>query len=234
MGKIGSRKYKYKPVGKMIKEIKQMAPGKKIGGQMVYPMSVTRPFGLASTFFSTIGKMGSAATRSVNKVAGAAKSKPGAFKVKTGSSTAPPPYSKLPLVQAPVTKKFTAIEKAKYLYDKGTQLRSGLGVALSVASLGSSLKKKNDDDESRKSNATVDQSSPKQNNDGIGYGRQPYTTNTKIINNYYGGGRGEKPYPTSTREGGGPYTRDMLMPQRSGTEYGKYNEGGRIYSASVG
>lgn len=78
MGKIGSRKYKHKPTGKMIKEIKQMAPGKKIGGQMVYPMSATRPYGVGG-LFKAIGKAISggarAVTRPLNKALGT-----GAFK----------------------------------------------------------------------------------------------------------------------------------------------------------
>lgn len=82
MGKLGSRQYKHKPTGKMIKEIKQMAPGKKIGGQMVYPMSATRPYGIGSAFKSfgnALNKGARAATRPLNK-----QFKTGAFK-KTNS-----------------------------------------------------------------------------------------------------------------------------------------------------
>jgi hypothetical protein len=52
MGKCGctGKKYKYKPTGKMIKQIHKMAPGKKIGGQMVHPMSATKPYGITSAF----------------------------------------------------------------------------------------------------------------------------------------------------------------------------------------
>jgi hypothetical protein len=54
MGKIGSRPKKYKPTGKMIKEIKKMAPGKKIGGQMVRPMSASQPYGILSSLTKLI------------------------------------------------------------------------------------------------------------------------------------------------------------------------------------
>lgn len=56
-----SKKYKYKPNGKMIKDIKKMTPGKKIGGDMVYPMAATLPFGKSKgkgigNTFSNAGK----------------------------------------------------------------------------------------------------------------------------------------------------------------------------------
>jgi hypothetical protein len=56
-GCSGGKKYKHKPTGKMIKDIKQMAPGKKIGGDMVYPMSATLPYGWASSLSSFAKKI---------------------------------------------------------------------------------------------------------------------------------------------------------------------------------
>jgi hypothetical protein len=68
MGKCCSsgKKYKHKPTGKMIKDIKRMAPGKKIGGGMVYPMSATVPFGLGSTLAS-IAKSAVGAAKTVGQ-----------------------------------------------------------------------------------------------------------------------------------------------------------------------
>lgn len=87
MGKLGCRKYKHKPTGKMIKEIKQMAPGKRIGGQMVYPMSATRPYGL---FSSAVKAIGTALTSGVKAVGKSVKS--------VAKTTSPPTLSLRPSI----------------------------------------------------------------------------------------------------------------------------------------
>lgn len=259
MGKIGLRKYKHKPTGKMIKEIKQMAPGKKIGGQMVYPMAATRPFGVFSAIGKAISSGVRATARPINKALGTGRyntttkfarpttpyavparnnviSNPGIL----GSKSKPLQMSSMDDLakRSPSVTKFrpmplNGMSRADKLKQIGAKAQDYAQKGLLVYGVADALNGVRQASRSAPLPPAVKEDEKQFNQptgDGIGYGPQSNTTNTRIINNYYGGGRGQKSFPTSTRGGGGPYTRDMLMPQRSGSEYGKYNDGGRIYS----
>jgi len=69
MGKFKTGKaYKHKPTGKMIKQIQKMAPGKKIGGDTVHPMSASLPYGLFSSLTKLLSNTAKTATNTGKKV----------------------------------------------------------------------------------------------------------------------------------------------------------------------
>jgi hypothetical protein len=234
-GCSGGKKYKHKPTGKMIKDIKRMAPGKKFVGGMVYPMSATVPYGFWGNAIKGLAKAGTTAANTVAKT------------VKNTASSISK-FAKTPSKNLEAPPKTSTIQKINNLAEKAQPTLNALSTVASIGgSIAGALNGKNDPVQS---NATINDTSPVYNtaaNPDIGYVKTPTksgsrkktvnrnTYNITITNNNQrrGGGRGGRRMMDGRPMARPEYQDQMERPQiaQPPPSYGKYNENAKIYGS---
>lgn len=243
MGKCGGcssgKKYKHKPTGKMIKDIKRMAPGKKIGGGMVYPMSATVPYGFLGSAIKGLAKAGTTAASTVAKT------------VKNTTSSLSK-FAKTPSKNLEAPPKTSTIQKINNFANQAQPTLNALSTVASIGgSIAGALNGKNDPVQS---NATINDTSPvyeTTKNPDIGYVTTPTknssggsrkktvnknTYNITITNNNQrrGGGRGRRMMdgrPMARPEYQGQMQRPQIAQPPPPPSYEKFNENAKIYGS---